>query len=74
MNNQRHNEVLMHMVAKKVKALREMKGISQFAAFRKTGIHFGRIEAGNSNITISTLSELCKFFAISFEEFFSSER
>lgn len=70
MKNQRHDEVLMRLVAKKLKALREAKGITQAAAFKQTGIHFGRIESGNSNVTVSTLSELCKFYDISFEEFF----
>lgn len=71
MNNQRHNEVLMHLVANKVKTLREAMGISQLAAYRKTGIHFGRIESGNSNVTVSTFSALCKFFDLSFDQFFN---
>ena len=68
--NQRHNEVLMHLVAIKLKSLRESKGITQAEAYRLSGIHLGRIESGNSNITVSTLSALCKFYDISFEEFF----
>ena len=60
----------MTTVAKKLKALREAKGITQIEAYKQTGIHFGRIESGNSNVTVSTLSELCKFYDISFEEFF----
>ena len=70
MKNQRHNEVLMHLVAIKLKSLRESKGITQAEAYRLSGIHLGRIESGNSNITVSTLSALCKFYDISFDEFF----
>ena len=55
MKNQRHNEVLMHLVAIKLKSLRESKGITQAEAYRLSGIHLGRIESGNSNITVSTL-------------------
>ena len=48
MKNQRHNEVLMHLVAIKLKSLRESKGITQAEAYRLSGIHLGRIESGNS--------------------------
>lgn len=72
MKNQRHNEALMHLVAIKLKELREIKGITQAEAYRLSGVHLGRIESGNSNITVSTLSALCKLYNISFEEFFNT--
>ena len=71
MNNQRHNEFLMTQVAKKLKELRSVKKLTQAEVYRQTKIHIGRIESGNSNITMSSLSELCKFYQISFEDFFS---
>ena len=70
MNNQRHNEFLMNEVAKKLKALRNEKKLKQAEVYRQTKIHIGRIESGNSNITMSSLSELYKFYQISFEDFF----
>ena len=74
MNNQRHNEFLMTQVAKKLKELRSVKNLTQAEVYRQTKIHIGRIESGNSNITMSSLSELCKFYQISFEDFFKEIR
>ncbi len=74
METQRHNEILMRQVAKKLKALRKAKGITQEKVYKDTGMHIGRIEAGNSNITISSLSDLCKYYEISFETFFDGLR
>ena len=70
MPNQRHNELLMKRIAFRLKALRNDKKLTQIEVYRSTGIHVGRIEAGNSNITVSTFSALCKLYQISFEEFF----
>lgn len=70
MINQRHNEVLMGRVAKKLQELRQAKNLTQAEVYRQTKIHIGRIESGNANITMSSLSELCKFYRISFEVFF----
>lgn len=70
MKNQRHNERLMCLVATKLKELREAKAITQAQAYQLSGIHLGRVESGNANITVSTLSALCKLYEISFEDFF----
>lgn len=72
MNIQRHNESLMKAVAKKFCELRKVAGLSQIKIYRDIGIHIGRIESGYSNITMGTFSDLCKYFNISFEEFFDS--
>lgn len=72
MNIQRHNESLMKAVAKKFSELRKAKGLSQLEIYRDIGVHIGRIESGYSNITMGTFSDLCKYFNISFEEFFDS--
>ena len=74
MNTQRHNEFLMTKVAKKQKELRSVKKLKKEEDYRQTKIHIGRIESGNSNITMSSLSELCKFYQISFEDFFKEIR
>lgn len=74
MNSQRHNEILMSHVAKKLKELRSAKKLTQAEVYKQTKIHVGRIESGNSNITMSSLSELCKFYQISFEDFFKGSR
>jgi len=70
MYNQRHNELLMKRVSDRFRSLRNAKGLTQKDVYRLTGIHIGRIEAGNSNTTVSTFSALCKFYEITFGEFF----
>lgn len=55
MKRQRCNQELINKNAKRIKQLRDNKGISQDTFYIDTDIHIGRIEAGNSNITISTL-------------------
>ena len=72
MDSQRHNETLMKAVAKRFSELRKAKGLSRIEIYRDIGIHIGRIESGYSNITMGTFSDLCKYYNISFEEFFDS--
>ncbi len=72
MNNERKKELLLNL-AKKVKSLRLMKGISQETAYNDTGIHFGRIEQGKRNISFTTLYEICNYFNISLTEFFANQ-
>ena len=74
MRKQRRNDILLGMIAKKLKELRSAKKLTQVEVYRQTKIHIGRIESGNSNITMSSLSELCKFYQISFEDFFKEIR
>lgn len=59
-------------IAKKVKALREKdkRGLTQEAFYNDTGIHIGRIESGASNISVSTLEAVCRYFGLTLEQFF----
>lgn len=61
---------IIKSVSDRIKQLREEKGISQETFYIDTDIHIARIEAGKSNITISTLSDICKYFNISISDFF----
>lgn len=70
MSKQRINTILVSSIAKHIKQLREDKGISQEMFYIDTDIHIGRIESGKSNITVSTLSEICEYFGISLADFF----
>ncbi|HOH74222.1 MAG TPA: helix-turn-helix transcriptional regulator, partial [Paludibacteraceae bacterium] len=65
MNKQRVDSAVIKSVSLRLKQLREAKGISQETLYIDTDIHIARIEAGKSNITISTLSALCKYLDIS---------
>lgn len=64
------NEVLLKKMAARLKFVREKSGITQEQFFNDTGIHLARIETGTSNITISTLDAICKYFNITIEQFF----
>lgn len=70
MKKQRVDSSIIKSVSDKIKQLRESKGISQETFYIDTDIHIARIESGKSNITISTLSDICKYFNISLSEFF----
>lgn len=72
MNKQRCNTSLLLSIAQRIKQLRIEKGVSQETFFIETDIHIARIESGKSNITVSTLSDICKYFDISLSDFFST--
>lgn len=61
---------LLSFIANKLKILRDEKGVSQQDVLNDTGIHIARIETGKLNISVSTLSELCKYFGIELSYFF----
>lgn len=70
MGRQRKDNILLSEVAQRIKQLREEKGISQEVFYIDTDIHIGRIELGKSNITISTLAAICKYFDTTLSDFF----
>jgi transcriptional regulator with XRE-family HTH domain len=57
-------------MADRIKVLRAKKGVTQEEFYNDTGIHLGRIESGDSNITVSTLDAICKYFDVTLEQFF----
>lgn len=70
MSKQREESELIIKVAKRVKEIREENGITQEIFYIDTDIHIARIETGKANITINTLSAICKYFDITLSEFF----
>lgn len=72
MNPQRCNTDLLLSIAQRIKQLRMEKGVSQETFYIDTDIHIARIESGKSNITVSTLNDICKYFEVSLSEFFST--
>lgn len=60
---------LLQRIALVIKELREKKEMSQEEVYNETNIHVGRIETAKANLSVSTLSALCKFFKISLSEF-----
>ncbi len=55
---------------KRVKALRLEKGHTQLSAFHETGIHFGRIEQGKRDVSITTIYKISQYFNIPVSELF----
>ena len=68
MSQVRDNKLLKR-IAVVVKQLREEKGLSQEEVYNDTNIHIGRIETAKTNISVSSLSALCKYFKIKLSEF-----
>lgn len=64
------NEQLLKNLAKRVKQLRKIKGVTQEEALNDTGIQFSRIEQGKRDVQLSTIEKLCTYFDISLREFF----
>jgi transcriptional regulator with XRE-family HTH domain len=64
------NQLLLKKIASRIKLLREKTGITQEQFYTDTGIHLGRIETGNMNVSISTLDLIAKYFGVTLEEFF----
>jgi transcriptional regulator with XRE-family HTH domain len=67
---QRRNEKLLTKIAAKVKKLRQDRGVTLEEFNNATDINLSRIEYSKANVSISTLSEICKYFKISLSEFF----
>ena len=70
MAQQSKDKILLKKMALCVKHLRKEKGITLDDFYVDTGIHLARIEQGKTNISIVTLSLICKYFEISFVDFF----
>ena len=65
------NQILLQKIGKRIKSIREMKGITQEVFIFDTNIHIGRIETAKLNITISTLDAICNYFETDLKSFFS---
>ncbi|MBS1505908.1 MAG: helix-turn-helix transcriptional regulator [Bacteroidetes bacterium] len=55
-----------------VSQIRVDANLTQEEFYNDTGIHIGRIETATSNISVSTLDAICKYFKIGLEQFFRS--
>ncbi|WP_062057277.1 helix-turn-helix domain-containing protein [Aquimarina longa] len=64
---------LLNNLAKRIKELRSKKEVTQENALNDTGIHFGRIEQANRDISFTTLFKICQYFQISPKDFFTKD-
>lgn len=70
MDNRRCDYELLHAIARRLKEIREDKGLSQRLVYIDTDMNIGKIEVGKTNISVCTLSILCKYYKISLKDFF----
>ena len=64
------DEKLIVEVRKRLRQIREDRGLSQDIVDYDIDTNTSRIERGKVNITISTLSKLCSYYNISLKDFF----
>ena len=62
---------MLQAIAAGLRDLRKERNLSQIDVYIDTDIHIGRRERGKTNISITTLSDICDYYRISLEEFFS---
>lgn len=67
---QLRDQDLLLDIAKRIKELREEKGLTQEEVYIDTQIHIARIETARVNISVSTLKTLCDYFDITLSDFF----
>jgi transcriptional regulator with XRE-family HTH domain len=66
------NQRLLEKIGKRLKTLREKADLTQEEVFNDTRIHIGRIETATSNVTVSTLDAICKYYNIELDQFFKN--
>ena len=57
-------------MALRIKELRDIKGVTQEEFYNDTGINISRIERAVSDVSLSTLEKICKYFEIPLKDFF----
>lgn len=62
---------LLSKIAQVLKELREDMDVSQEEVYNETNIHIGRIETCKTNVSVSTLAALLKYFNIKMSDFFA---
>lgn len=70
--SQLRDQGLLKKIALILKALIEERNLTQEEVYNDTQIHIARIETGNVNLSISTLSFICTYYKTSLLEVFSS--
>lgn len=71
MKQQLRDPHFIKAIGVKLRRVRQIKGLTLEAVYEETKIHVARIEQGNLNITISTLSFLLNYYNITPMEFFA---
>lgn len=70
MSTQRFDSQFIGLVANRLKALREARGLSQMRVLMDTGVNISRIESGKRNPSLYSVALLCAYLGVSLEDFF----
>ena len=65
------DQQLLEKIAQRIRELRIENKCTQVEFYANTRIHIARIEAGKTNISISTLHLICQYFNVSLRDFFA---
>ncbi len=60
---------LLQKIALVIKELRRINDVTQEEVYNEIHIHIARIETAKANLSVSTLSEICKYFDITLSDF-----
>ena len=66
--SQLRDEIVIQKIVDKLKKLRAQHDITLEQFYNDTNINISRIESSKANISVSTLSAICKYFKISLSE------
>ena len=66
----RRDDNLIRQITDRLREIRKTRGLTQTAVYEDTGIHIGKIESTQTNLSISAIAMLCRYYEISLEEFF----
>lgn len=67
--SQLRDEIVIQKIVDKIKKLRAQHDITLEQFYNDTNINISRIESSKANMSVSTLSAICKYFKISLSEF-----
>jgi len=65
------DEKLLERIAQRIREIRVKNNVTQVEFYTETRVHIARIESGNTNISVSTLALICRYFNISLLDFFN---
>lgn len=66
----RRDQQFLDMLARKLRTLREEKGLSQMRVLMDTGVNVSRIESAKRMPSVYSIAILCKYYEITLESFF----
>lgn len=64
------NEALVSEIVHRLQQLRRTRQRTQQEVYDATGVHIGRLEAQQANVTLRTLVTLCRYYGISLAQLF----